>query len=212
MDEKTWKKTKPMLSLVPAILFWVASMIFFVVGMSFENPIYLLGKDVSMAIAFGLMVSITLVQVVGNSTEDLDRVERGVWLASYALGIGTNVYGLMLVLNISSEPLKWIICASLGVIIEISPEKLFVRFLKSLASEPKKKINFRPNNNNGGGNRPQPKPNRPSPRPSPSHQSPQPRPDFSARPEPSSAFLEAMESFQQSSEPVHHNIRQQGER
>ena len=49
-------------------------------------------------------------------------------------------------------------------------------------------------------------------RPSPRHQSPQPRPSFSTRPEPSSAFLEAMESLKQSSEPVYHNMRQQDER
>ncbi len=125
-----WKNNKSMLSLVPAIIFWVSSMLFFIVGMSFENPMIVFGRDVSIAIAIALSLSNTIIQVIGND-EELDGVMKAVWLSSYALGIGTNVYGLMIILNMSNQVLEAIVSISLGVMIEVSPERLVVQFLKT---------------------------------------------------------------------------------
>jgi hypothetical protein len=127
-----WRKNKPMFSLVPAIIFWVTSVIFFVVGMSFDNPMLLFGTDVSMYIAIALSLAITFIQILGNDASDMDFIEKVVWLASYALGIATNVYGLMTVLQFTNHSLEVITSVSLGIIIEVSPERFLIRFLKSM--------------------------------------------------------------------------------
>lgn len=158
-----WKKIKKLLSLVPMIVFWLASMVFFVVGMSFDNPMIIFRRDVSMAIAVGLALSITAIQVIGNDNDDMDSTTRVIWIASYVLGIGTNIYGLSIVLSISNPLLEWVVCTSLGVMIEVSPEKFFVQFLRGLKSVEKKSGGQQPIQN-------RPRPQQPSPKPIPANQ------------------------------------------
>ena len=135
----TWKSTKPLLALAPVIIFWVTSVIFFIVGLSFKNPIVLFGTDLTSYIAISLSLANTAIQIIGNDTEDLDLQLKVIWLASYVLGIGTNIYGLLQVLSIQNPFIEWSVAISLGSIIEISPEKLFVQFLRGLRNYNKPK-------------------------------------------------------------------------
>lgn len=137
----TWKSTKPLLALVPVVIFWVTSVIFFIVGLAFKNPIVLFGYDLTSYIAISLSLANTAIQIIGNDTEDLDFQLRVIWVTSYVLGIGTNVYGLLQVLSIQNPLIEWAVAVSLGLIIEISPEKLFVQFLRGLRNYNKPKEN-----------------------------------------------------------------------
>jgi len=144
-----WKQNKPFLSLIPAVVFWLVSMIFFMVGLKFNDPIYIFGKDVSLLIAVSLSVSNTIIQIIGNEQE---QESMGValwmgWMASYMLGIGTNVVGLMTVLSIGNVWLEWIIAIGLGTMIEVLPERLLVQFLKTFQqrkSVQKPQIKYQP--------------------------------------------------------------------
>lgn len=128
-----WKDNKPLLSLIPALVFWVVSMIFFVVGLSFKNPIVMFGKDLSLAIAVSLSISNTIIQIIGNEQEQegLGLALWVGWVGSYALGIGTNVVGLLSILSIENVILEWVIAVGLGTMIEVLPERLLVQFLKT---------------------------------------------------------------------------------
>jgi len=112
-----WKENKPFLSLIPAVVFWAVSMIFFMVGLKFNNPVVVFGKDASVVIAVSLSISNTIIQIIGNEQE---QDSMGValwmgWMASYALGIGTNVVGLLTVLSIDNVYLEWIILSQWGL-------------------------------------------------------------------------------------------------
>jgi len=134
-----WKDNKPFLSLIPAVVFWVVSMIFFMVGLRFDNPIVIFGKDASLAIAVSLSISNTIIQIIGNEQEQ-DGLGVALWLgwmASYALGIGTNIVGLLTVFSIDNVYLEWIIAAGLGTMIEVLPERLLVQFLKGFQGKKK---------------------------------------------------------------------------
>lgn len=135
-----WKRQKPLLSLVPAIIFWFVSMVFFVFGLSFKNPIVLLGADLTTFIAISLSVSNTIIQVIGNDqeAEGLGVALMLGWMASYALGIGTNVVGLLSVLSIADSRLEWVIAIGLGTMIEVLPERLLVQFLKTYVTATRK--------------------------------------------------------------------------
>ena len=131
-----WNKNKLKLSLVPALIFWVVSMLCFVFGLSFKNPIgySIWGWDVSMWIAVALSIGNTVIQIIGN---DQEREKMGMamyvgWISSYALGIGSNVNTLLGILQIDNVLLEWTIAVSLGSMIEVLPERLLVTFLKSL--------------------------------------------------------------------------------
>ena len=131
-----WKRNKPAMSLIPALVFWVVSMIFFVVGLSFKNPIILFGTDLSLGIAVSLSISNTVIQIIGNEQEQegLGLALWIGWLGSYALGIGTNIVGLLSILSIENSMLEWIIAIGLGSMIEVLPERLLVQFLKTFKS------------------------------------------------------------------------------
>ena len=140
-----WKHNKPMLSLLPAIVFWLVSMIFFVVGLNFKNPIVIFNTDVSFWIAISLSLSNTIIQIIGNEQEQegLGLALWIGWIGSYALGIGTNVVGLLSILSINSVVLEWVIAIGLGSMIEVLPERLVVQFLKTFKSK-----NYKPNKPN----------------------------------------------------------------
>lgn len=138
-----WKSNKPLMALVPAIVFWLVSMIFFVVGLKFNNPILIFGTDISMAIAIALTVSNTLIQIIGNEqeAEGMGTALWIGWIASYILGIGTNIVGLLSILDIANSNLEWGIAFGLGTIIEVLPERLLVLFLKTWEGHNKKPQN-----------------------------------------------------------------------
>jgi len=108
-------------------------MLFFMVGLSFKNPIVVFGIDFSLWIAVALSISNTIIQIIGNDQEQegLGMALWVGWIGSYCLGIGTNVVGLLAVLSIENVYLEWIIAIGLGTMIEVLPEKLVVVFLKS---------------------------------------------------------------------------------
>jgi hypothetical protein len=127
-----WKQNKLLLSLIPAAVFWAVSMVFFVVGLQFKNPVVMAGKDLSMAIAISLSVSNTIIQIIGNDQEQ-DEMGFAMWLGwigSYVLGIGTNTVGLVSILGIENVYIEWSIALGLGTVIEVMPERLLVQFLK----------------------------------------------------------------------------------
>lgn len=133
---KWWEENKLKLSLLPAMVFWGVSMLCFVFGLSFKNPLgfEISGVDVSIIIAIALSLANTFVQVVGNDMkqEDMDMLFKLGWWGSYALGIGSNVNTLFTVIGISNPFVQWAICLGLGTMIEVLPEKLFVKFLQSV--------------------------------------------------------------------------------
>jgi len=169
---KWWTENKLKLALVPALVFWVVSALCFVFGLSFQNPIGVLiwGWDVSMWIAIGLAIANTIIQIIGNDQDDMSTVLFVGWMASYVLGIGSNVNALLGVLHIESVFLEWAICVALGAMIEVLPEKLLVIFLKSIENKPRfgqqpfKNPDYR---NNFLPNKPKNAP-RPTPKPFPS--------------------------------------------
>lgn len=130
-----WAKNKMKLSLAPAVIFWLASMLFFITGLQFKGNLNFAGIGLQMPIAIGLSLGITIIQIIGNEIEgttDMNLPLKLGWFASYALGIGTNIQGLMTILELGNSILEWTVAISLGVMIEILPEYLFVKFLHSL--------------------------------------------------------------------------------
>lgn len=185
-----WTENKLKLALLPALIFWVVSGICFVFGLSFENPIgvSLAGLDLMIWVAIGLSIANTVIQIIGNDQDDISTVLFVGWMASYALGIGSNVNTLLSVLHVDSVFLEWTICIALGAMIEVLPEKLLVIFLKSIENKsrfiqkPHRKTEYRPNF-------PQNKPvntSRPTsvPPPSTSTNEPTYRPIYTTRPTP----------------------------
>jgi len=162
-----YKSFKPWLGLIVALIFWSASFIFFIVGMSFDTQLILFGKNIILYVAIALALANTIIQIAGNGSDDMEGIDLVTWLASYALGIGTNVYGLLVVLNMKSSTLEWVVATALGVMIEVSPERQLVKFLKGLKrpSQVQKKKPSRPHNNPY---RPNPAPQQPRPSIAPS--------------------------------------------
>lgn len=139
---------KEWLGLVAAVIFWVVSMIFFVYGLSIENRTgIIIGKwDLVFFLAFSLSVANTIVQVIGNdqTKEELGFVLWGGWIASYMLGIGSNINFLYELIAVSIPIVKFLICVGLGVMVEVIPERLFVRFLRACDAIPAVKPSYAP--------------------------------------------------------------------
>lgn len=135
-----WLDFKPKLALGPAMIFWVLSIVFFIVGLKFEKPMIVFGIEISKWVGLAAGLAITFIQVLGNDQEGEAGLAMTLgWYASYALGIGTNVNGLLSVFNIENTYLAWVIAGSLGVMIEVLPEKFLVQFLRSLKNKPRPK-------------------------------------------------------------------------
>lgn len=131
-----WNENKLKLALAPAVIFWLVSMACFVFGLSFKNPLGVTvgGMDISLTIAIALSLANTFVQIVGNDQkkEEMDTLFYFGWMASYLLGIGSNVNTLLGILGFSNIYIEWAVCLGLGTMIEVLPEKLFVQFLHSM--------------------------------------------------------------------------------
>lgn len=126
-------KTRYRMAIIPALIMWAVSMIFFVIGLSVGDTSGWIGY-----IAAALAVANTIIQIIGNDgdTDSLGPILTIVWIMSYALGIGSNVTALAyVIINIQNPWLEWLVCISLGTIIEIAPEKLFVLFWRSLPAD-----------------------------------------------------------------------------
>lgn len=132
-----YKERKSYMRLVAAVVYWVASMIFFIIGFSFSNPIVIFGKDISVPLAVALSLVNTIIQVSGNDDDKMDFIDKVVWVASYVLGIVTNYIGLLAFLNMADGNLEKLIAASLGTMIEILPERMLIKFLKEFKKNPK---------------------------------------------------------------------------
>jgi len=129
---------KEWISLPAAFVFWVASLICFVFGLAFKTDggIYLPGISVNLELLFslGLGFANTAIQIVGNDTdrEDLGIALWLMWIASYMLGIGSNVNFLYQKIGLDSAILQFMVCWGLGVMIEVAPERLLVKFLRAI--------------------------------------------------------------------------------
>lgn len=129
---------KDWVGLSAAPVFWIASLVCFALGLSFKEGTGVLvpGTAVDMIVFFsiGLGFANTAIQIVGNDT---DREELGMplvlmWGASYMLGIGSNVNFLYGVIGLNNAILQFLVCWGLGVMIEVAPERLLVKFLRSI--------------------------------------------------------------------------------
>lgn len=145
MSLKWWNTNKMWLAPVAALIMWTVSVLCFVFGLSFKNPMgVMLGKfDVSILIAFSLSIANTIIQLIGNGKDpkDMDSVFQVGWVASYVLGIASNVNALLGILGMGNLLLEWLVALSLGTMIEVMPEKLIVIWLKTLNSQPKPQQN-----------------------------------------------------------------------
>lgn len=141
----SWNANKMAIAPYVAIVLGAVSMLCFVLGLSFKNPIIMFGVDFSMVIAFALSLCNTAIQLIGNGNDQVgdDWVFSAIWKASYLLGISSNVNTLLSILGMSSIYLEWTVALALGSIIEIAPEKLIIMYLKSLKS----KVISQPQNN-----------------------------------------------------------------
>lgn len=128
---------KDWVGLSAAPVFWIASLICFVLGLAFKGDgVYVPGIpfDLSILFSLGLGFANTAVQIVGNDT---DRDELGMalllmWVGSYMLGIGSNVNFLYQKIGLDSPILQFLVCWGLGVMIEVAPERLLVKFLRAI--------------------------------------------------------------------------------
>lgn len=128
---------KDWVGLSAAPVFWVASLICFVLGLAFKGDgVYLPGIpfDLSILFSLGLGFANTAVQIVGNDTnrEDMGMALLLMWIASYMLGIGSNVNFLYQKIGLDSQILQFLVCWGLGVMIEVAPERLLVKFLRAI--------------------------------------------------------------------------------
>lgn len=158
MSIKWWNENKMWLAPVAALIMWAVSVLCFVFGLSFKNPMGVMvgNVDISIVIAFALSISNTIIQLIGNGQdfEKMDGVFRIGWYSSYVLGIASNVNALLGILGINNIMLEWAVALSLGSMIEIMPEKLIVVWLKTQPTsklqapinQPKKPLNnpYRP--------------------------------------------------------------------
>jgi len=142
MNYNKYKEIKNWARVAVSLIYWAASMIFFVVGFSFSNPIVIFGKDVSVPLAVALSIANTIIQISGNGDEDKDLIDNVIWFASYVLGVSTNYIGLTMLLNMNDPNLERVIAGSLGTMIEVLPERMLVKFLK----EVKFKVKSQPKN------------------------------------------------------------------
>lgn len=128
-----WEANKHKLAILPAVIFFAVSMLFFMVGLKFNKPFIVFGQNITQLIAIGLTLANTVVQLLGNDAEDRGKMTLPLllgWYGSYALGIGTNIAGILDLLDVGSLGLNWLIAVGLGTMIEVLPERLILITLK----------------------------------------------------------------------------------
>lgn len=116
-------KFRHTLAAIPAVIFWVVSFMFFIMGLSLDDQ-----TGYMLYIAFGLAAANTVIQLIGwdSRPEELGTILVWSWYASYVLGIGTNMVSLINILPIQNTVLEWMVAGSLSFLIEVTPERLFV--------------------------------------------------------------------------------------
>ncbi len=143
-----WNKNKMIVAPIAAVLLWLVSMICFVFGLSFNQPLTVFGVDMGFWIALIMALCNTAIQLTGNDMkfEDKDWVFLWVWRASYVLGIASNVNTLLKVLGMENWYLEFAVALSFGTIIEVAPEKLIIMWLRQMTknAEYAPKPNFQP--------------------------------------------------------------------
>lgn len=129
---------KDWIGLAASPVFWIASLICFVLGLSFKTTDYSVmipGTSISLVLLFSIGIGFanTAIQIVGNDTdkEDLGMALVLMWGASYLIGIGSNVNFLYSVIALSNPLLQAMVCYGLGIMIEVAPERLLVKFLRA---------------------------------------------------------------------------------
>lgn len=131
-----WAENKMWLAPFASLIMWTISVLCFVFGLSFKNPmgVQVGSMDLSIAIAFALSLSNTIIQLIGNGqdVEKMDFVFKVGWYSSYVLGIASNINALLTIIGISNPWLEWAVCGALGSMIEIMPEKMIVIWLKGM--------------------------------------------------------------------------------
>lgn len=135
-----WERAsyKDYIGVSAAPVFWVASLVCFVLGLSFKSGtgIYIPGTTLDIMIVFSIALGFanTAIQIVGNDTdrEDLGMALFLMWGASYMLGIGSNVNFLYSVIGLNHPLLQFLVCWGLGIMIEVAPERLLVKFLRAI--------------------------------------------------------------------------------
>lgn len=127
------RKFRYKIAFIPATIFWAASMVFFILGLAFGTIGQATTHSIMFWVSVGLAISNTIIQIMGNDAEpgELGLVLFWGWIASYGLGIGSNVNSLIQILNIQNRYLEWLIAISLGTMIEVMPERLWVLFWRS---------------------------------------------------------------------------------
>lgn len=132
-------KFRHTIAVIPALIFWVVSVQFFIMGLSLHDQ-----TGYMKMIAIALAVANTIIQLIGwdSDPNELGPLLFWLWIASYVLGIGTNIVSLVGILQIQNVFLKWIISGALAFMIEVSPERLFVLAWRSVSPK-------RGNHNNG---------------------------------------------------------------
>lgn len=126
-------KVRHTLAAIPAVIFWVVSFMFFIMGLSLDDQ-----TGYMLYIAFGLAAANTVIQLIGwdSRPEELGTILVWSWYASYVLGIGTNMVSLINILQIQNTVLEWMVAGSLSFLIEVTPERLFVLAWRSLFPKP----------------------------------------------------------------------------
>jgi len=140
MNRVNWNGAnyKDWVGLSAAPVFWVASLTCFVLGLAFKDGTGILipgtSLDVIVFFSIGLGFANTAIQIVGNDTdkEDMGMALYLMWGASYLLGIGSNVNFLYGVIGLTSGVLQFMVCWGLGIMIEVAPERLLVKFLRAV--------------------------------------------------------------------------------
>lgn len=123
-------KIRHTLAVIPAIIFWGCSAVFFVMGLSMDDHTGLL-----FYIACALALANTIVQLIGwdSHPDELGPLLYYTWIASYVLGIGTNMVSLLKILEgMDVAFLRWMVAGALSYIIEVSPERLFILAWRSV--------------------------------------------------------------------------------
>ena len=152
VDYKDW------VGLSAAPIFWLASLVCFVLGLSFKTDVGLYFPrttfDITIIFSIALGFANTAIQIVGNDT---DREELGMalflmWGASYMLGIGSNVNFLYGVIGLTHPLLQFLVCWGLGMMIEVAPERLLVKFLRSagILENKQRQVSYSSNSSGNG--------------------------------------------------------------
>lgn len=120
ISEKTYTIWKPRFGILAAGMLLVISIYFSQYGFSFKDT-----TEWGVGIGLALSIAITIIQLAGGLEENgKDYLLWVVWVVSYVYGITSNVKGLLDFMG-NREYFTWAIAISVGVMIEIAPERLF---------------------------------------------------------------------------------------